>query len=156
MLVKLLKATRMMVVLSIRLLALKIPPKQVTRLLQGSDTPDQNGASSFADFQLGKKCKGLRWIQKISKPCSQQQLQSELQSSTSYDLSQSDEMPLPVWRLGQGSSGVVCLATRKPDVLSEKPSVEQCMSSRPPNLSVPYEFMLQTYLSRPGNDNPYV
>ncbi|KAH6597157.1 hypothetical protein BASA50_004661 [Batrachochytrium salamandrivorans] len=30
------------------------------------------------------------------------------------------------------------------------------MSSRPPNILVPYEFALQIYLSRPGNNNPYV
>ncbi|KAH9260517.1 hypothetical protein BASA82_001122 [Batrachochytrium salamandrivorans] len=41
-------------------------------------------------------------------------------------------------------------------VYSKKPSVEQCMSPRPPNLLVPYEYMLQMYLSRPGHDNPYV
>ncbi|KAH6566231.1 hypothetical protein BASA62_006828 [Batrachochytrium salamandrivorans] len=41
-------------------------------------------------------------------------------------------------------------------VLSEEQSAVQCMSSRPPNLSVPYELALQMYLSRPGYDNPYV
>ncbi|KAH6582306.1 hypothetical protein BASA60_002069 [Batrachochytrium salamandrivorans] len=30
------------------------------------------------------------------------------------------------------------------------------MSSRPPNPLIPYEFMLQKYLSRPGHENPYV
>ncbi|KAH9274122.1 hypothetical protein BASA83_003424 [Batrachochytrium salamandrivorans] len=45
---------------------------------------------------------------------------------------------------------------RNPLVLSEEQSVAQCMSSRPPNLLVPYEIMLQTYLSRPGYENPYV
>ncbi|KAH9274089.1 hypothetical protein BASA83_003391 [Batrachochytrium salamandrivorans] len=39
---------------------------------------------------------------------------------------------------------------------SEEPSVAQCMSSRPPNLLIPYEFALQIYLSRPGYENPYV
>ncbi|KAH6585066.1 hypothetical protein BASA61_007138 [Batrachochytrium salamandrivorans] len=43
-----------------------------------------------------------------------------------------------------------------PLVGSEEPSVAQCMSSRPPNLLLPYEFMLQMYLSRPGHENPYV
>ncbi|KAH9248084.1 hypothetical protein BASA81_014281 [Batrachochytrium salamandrivorans] len=41
-------------------------------------------------------------------------------------------------------------------VHSKKPSVEQCMSSRPPDLSVPYAFLLQMHLSRPGHENPYV
>ncbi|KAH6567938.1 hypothetical protein BASA62_005764 [Batrachochytrium salamandrivorans] len=64
-------------------------------------------------------------------------------------------------KLGQGSFGVVRLATRKchlPNTLghSEEPSVAQCMSSRPPNLLIPYEFALQIYLSRPGYENPYV
>ncbi|KAH6595468.1 hypothetical protein BASA50_005801 [Batrachochytrium salamandrivorans] len=45
---------------------------------------------------------------------------------------------------------------RNPLVPSEKPSVVQCMSPRPPNLPFPYEFALQTYLSRPGYENPYV
>ncbi|KAH6589437.1 hypothetical protein BASA50_004434 [Batrachochytrium salamandrivorans] len=39
---------------------------------------------------------------------------------------------------------------------SDEQSVEQCMSSRPANLLFPYEVMLQTYLSRPGHDNPHV
>ncbi|KAH6564345.1 hypothetical protein BASA60_010356 [Batrachochytrium salamandrivorans] len=41
-------------------------------------------------------------------------------------------------------------------VLSEEPSVAQCMSSRPPNLLLSYELLLQMYLSRPGHENPYV
>ncbi|KAH6589504.1 hypothetical protein BASA50_009994 [Batrachochytrium salamandrivorans] len=41
-------------------------------------------------------------------------------------------------------------------VLSEEASVAQCMSSRPPNLLLPYELLLQMYLSRPGHENPYV
>ncbi|KAH9252822.1 hypothetical protein BASA81_009227 [Batrachochytrium salamandrivorans] len=150
----------------------------------------------------------------------------QITASTSYDLPQSDEMPLPAYAgesevesdseirktdqyreftkeetryfeseylfediLGRGQSGVVFLATRNSDgmkvayksiptdkvylyasesnppprchtpnplVLSEETSVAQCMSSRPSNLYVPYEFMLQMYLSRPGHENPYV
>ncbi|KAH9275411.1 hypothetical protein BASA83_002184 [Batrachochytrium salamandrivorans] len=38
----------------------------------------------------------------------------------------------------------------------DDPSVAQCMSSRPPNLLLPHEFMIQMYLSRPGHENPYV
>ncbi|KAH6572450.1 hypothetical protein BASA61_003746 [Batrachochytrium salamandrivorans] len=38
----------------------------------------------------------------------------------------------------------------------KKLAVEKCMSPRPPKLLVPYEFMAQRYLSRPGHDNPYV
>ncbi|KAH6583455.1 hypothetical protein BASA60_001442 [Batrachochytrium salamandrivorans] len=45
---------------------------------------------------------------------------------------------------------------RNPLVGSEEPSVAQCMSSRPPDLPVPYEFALQIYLSRPGRENLYV
>ncbi|KAH6575790.1 hypothetical protein BASA60_004840 [Batrachochytrium salamandrivorans] len=41
-------------------------------------------------------------------------------------------------------------------VRSEEPSVARCMSSRPPNPLIPYEFLLQKYLSRPGHENPYV
>ncbi|KAH6578038.1 hypothetical protein BASA62_000477 [Batrachochytrium salamandrivorans] len=42
-----------------------------------------------------------------------------------------------------------------PLVPSEEASVEQYMSSRPPNLLLPYEFLLQMYLSQPGHENPY-
>ncbi|KAH6585327.1 hypothetical protein BASA60_000616 [Batrachochytrium salamandrivorans] len=45
---------------------------------------------------------------------------------------------------------------RNPLVGSDEQSVAQCMSSRPANLLFPYEFALQTYLSRPGRENPYV
>ncbi|KAH9265074.1 hypothetical protein BASA83_011400 [Batrachochytrium salamandrivorans] len=41
-------------------------------------------------------------------------------------------------------------------VPSEETSVAQCMSSRPPNLLLSYELLLQMYLSRPGHENPYV
>ncbi|KAH6600602.1 hypothetical protein BASA50_002167 [Batrachochytrium salamandrivorans] len=55
-----------------------------------------------------------------------------------------ESTPLPICHL------------RNPLVGSEEPSFAQCMSSRPPDLPVPYEFMLQMYLSQPGHDNPYV
>ncbi|KAH6593550.1 hypothetical protein BASA50_007264 [Batrachochytrium salamandrivorans] len=45
---------------------------------------------------------------------------------------------------------------RNPLVGSDEQSVEQCMSSRPPNLLVPHEFIIQMYLSRPGHGSPYV
>ncbi|KAH9245867.1 hypothetical protein BASA81_016624 [Batrachochytrium salamandrivorans] len=47
-------------------------------------------------------------------------------------------------------SAIPCIA------YSEEQSVIPCMSPRPPNLYVPYEFVLQMYLSRPGHENPYV
>ncbi|KAH6583782.1 hypothetical protein BASA61_007841 [Batrachochytrium salamandrivorans] len=43
-----------------------------------------------------------------------------------------------------------------PLVHFKKLAVEQCMSPRPLGLLLPYEIMLQTYLSRPGYENPYV
>ncbi|KAH6588821.1 hypothetical protein BASA50_010464 [Batrachochytrium salamandrivorans] len=43
-----------------------------------------------------------------------------------------------------------------PLVGSEEKSAAQCMSSRPPRLMIPYESMIQMYLSRPGRHNPYV
>ncbi|KAH9274167.1 hypothetical protein BASA83_003471 [Batrachochytrium salamandrivorans] len=43
-----------------------------------------------------------------------------------------------------------------PLVLSEEPSVAQCMSSRPLDLLIPREFATQMYLSRPGYENPHV
>ncbi|KAH6576233.1 hypothetical protein BASA60_004601 [Batrachochytrium salamandrivorans] len=203
-------------------------PINLPKPLQGSNTPDQSGASSSADLQPKKVCTGEHGIRKISKSCSQQQSEPEpeLHPSTSHDPSQPDEMPLPAYfkmgifqyythfrktkqyriftekegmyfrseysskeKLGRGKFGAVYLATKKsngmevayksipkskvrrytlesntspichphnPLVGSEEPSVAQCMSSRPPNLLLPYEFMLQMYLSRPGHENPYV
>ncbi|KAH6597545.1 hypothetical protein BASA61_003114 [Batrachochytrium salamandrivorans] len=45
---------------------------------------------------------------------------------------------------------------RNPIIGFEEQSAAQCISSRPPNLMVPHEFMIQMYLSRPGYENPYV
>ncbi|KAH9248835.1 hypothetical protein BASA81_013492 [Batrachochytrium salamandrivorans] len=39
---------------------------------------------------------------------------------------------------------------------SEEKSAAQCMPSRPSRLMIPYESMIQMYLSRPGRHNPYV
>ncbi|KAH9245225.1 hypothetical protein BASA81_017299 [Batrachochytrium salamandrivorans] len=194
--------------------------------LQGSNTPDQNGASSSANLQPGKECKGGHRIRKASSPCPQQPSQPEPLPSTSHDPHQSNEMPPPIrikkseeilynqiWKtdqydafieeetqyfeleytperlLGQGGYGKVFLATRtsngakvayksieksnvdgytletsppprchlsNPLVGSEEKSAAQCMSSRPPKLMIPYESMIQMYLSRPGRHNPYV
>ncbi|KAH6582307.1 hypothetical protein BASA60_002070 [Batrachochytrium salamandrivorans] len=104
MLVKLLKATRMMVMLSIRSLALNdatsLPlgttPTTLPTTLQESNTPDQSDASSSADLQPGNECKGGHGIRRISKLCPQQQSPPGSQPSTLYDPPQSDEMPLPV------------------------------------------------------------
>ncbi|KAH6593561.1 hypothetical protein BASA50_007275 [Batrachochytrium salamandrivorans] len=204
----------------------RVYPLRLKRPLQESSTHDQSDALAPADLQPEKECGGGHGIQKIFRPCSQHQSQSELQPSISHDLPQSDEMSLPVrvgesevesyslsWEtdqyhkfteqeaeyfeseyslegiLGQGSFGVVYRATRKfnglkvayksipktkvdeytlestplsichlrnPLVPSDEQSVEQCMSSRPPNLLVPHEFLLQMYLSRPGHGSPYV
>ncbi|KAH9271916.1 hypothetical protein BASA83_005754 [Batrachochytrium salamandrivorans] len=216
----------------------KDAPKQDISLLQGSDTPNQNGASAPVDLQPEEKCKDEYWLLNLLNMCPQQQSSPELQPSISYDPSQSGEMPLPAcfkmgilqyythfWKtkqyieftkmeaeyfeskylferkLGEGQSGMVFLATKKSDsmkvacksipdtkvdkyalesippprchfhnppvcskepsaiqciVHSKKPSVEQCMSSRPLDLMLPYEFLLQIYLSRPGHENPYV
>ncbi|KAH6586053.1 hypothetical protein BASA61_006642 [Batrachochytrium salamandrivorans] len=182
--------------------------------------------SSSANPKPKNEYKGPRWIRNLLGSRPQQQSQSGSQSSTSYDPSQSDEMPLPVYlekseiefyrlgqntdqyrkftkeeakyfkseysrkkKLGQGKFGAVHLATRKSDgmkvayksilytkvdeytlesfppprchspsplVLSEEQSVAQCMSPRPPNSLLPYEFATQRYLSRPGYENPYV
>ncbi|KAH6566475.1 hypothetical protein BASA62_006660 [Batrachochytrium salamandrivorans] len=55
----------------------------------------------------------------------------------------------------ESNSRLIC-NLRNPLVGSDEPSVAQCMSPRPPNLLLPYEVMLQMYLSRPGHENPYV
>ncbi|KAH9265625.1 hypothetical protein BASA84_001521 [Batrachochytrium salamandrivorans] len=81
MLVKLLKATRMMVMLSIiasgpndaTSLPLGTTPTTLPTTLQESNTPDQSDASSSADLQPGNECKGGHGIRKISKLCPQQQ-----------------------------------------------------------------------------------
>ncbi|KAH6578659.1 hypothetical protein BASA61_000124 [Batrachochytrium salamandrivorans] len=77
-------------------LPLKVHPINLSGFLRKTKAPDQNGASSSADPQPEKECKGGRWLRKISKSCSQQQSPPELRPSTSYDLPQSDEMLLPV------------------------------------------------------------
>ncbi|KAH9264236.1 hypothetical protein BASA83_012316 [Batrachochytrium salamandrivorans] len=71
-------------------------------------------------------------------------------------------------KLGQGKYGVVSLATRKsngmevayksiPKSNSFRGAISRTyMSSRPPNPLVPYEFLLQKYLSRLGHENTYV
>ncbi|KAH6578656.1 hypothetical protein BASA61_000121 [Batrachochytrium salamandrivorans] len=180
MLVKLLKATRMMVdganqasgsnhtLNKTPSLPLRADYLSLKRPLQESDTPDQSGASSSADFQLEVECTGGRWLRKISKSCSQQQSPPELRPSTLHDPPQSDEMSLPAtrgksevesYRQGQNTDQYVNLlrmSIPNPLVGSEEQSVAQCMSSRPANLLFPHEFALQMYLSRPGRENPYV
>ncbi|KAH9247598.1 hypothetical protein BASA81_014815 [Batrachochytrium salamandrivorans] len=144
-------------------------PINLPKPLQGSNTPDQSGASSSADLQ--------------PKRCAQYRIFTEKEGMYFRSEYSSKE------KLGRGKFGAVYLATKKsngmevayksipkskvrrytlesntspichphnPLVGSEEPSVAQCMSSRPPNLLLPYEFMLQMYLSRPGHENPYV
>ncbi|KAH6566776.1 hypothetical protein BASA83_001590 [Batrachochytrium salamandrivorans] len=158
-------------------LPLGTTPTTLPTTLQESNTPDQSDASSSADLQPGNECKGGHGIREISKSCPQQQSPPGSQPSTLYDSPQPDEMPLPVrvsvlevesyseiWKTDQ------YIAFTKEEtkyfeseylferelVRSEEPSVARCMSSRPPNPLIPYEFMLQKYLSRPGHENPYV
>ncbi|KAH6566778.1 hypothetical protein BASA62_006494 [Batrachochytrium salamandrivorans] len=158
-------------------LPLGTTPTTLPTTLQESNTSDQSDASSSTDFRPKKVCKGGYWLRKISSPCPQQQSQPGSQPSTLYDPPQSDEMPLPVSvdELEVESYSEI----RKTDqyiaftqeeaqyfeseylferelVRSEEPSVARCMSSRPPNPLIPYEFLLQKYLSRPGHENPYV
>ncbi|KAH6567132.1 hypothetical protein BASA50_007028 [Batrachochytrium salamandrivorans] len=78
-------------------LSLKVYPLSLTRALQKNKTPDQKGADKPADFQPGKECKGGHGVRKVPKSCSQQPSPLELRPSTSYDPSQSDEMPLPAY-----------------------------------------------------------
>ncbi|KAH6585929.1 hypothetical protein BASA50_000873 [Batrachochytrium salamandrivorans] len=170
-------------------LPLGTTPTTLPTTLQESNTPDQSDASSSADLQPGKECKGGHGIRRVSKLCPQQQSPPGSQPSTLYDPPQSDEMPLPVrvdelevesyseiWKTDQyiaftqeetgyfESEYLLRERTSPPPrchlpdslVRSEEPSVARCMSSRPPNPLIPYEFMLQKYLSRPGHENPYV
>ncbi|KAH6567153.1 hypothetical protein BASA62_006250 [Batrachochytrium salamandrivorans] len=206
--------------------------KDVTSLPLGADdlklprvswrtkASSKNGASASADSKTDQGCKGLRWIRKLFRSCTQQQ------SSTSYDPVQPNEMPLPAsveWeeaksyvaaqntkeyrefftketqdfeleytfkkQLGKGDFGIVYMATKNSNGMevaykyipktkvddytlesnpspvcrlrnqlarSNKPSVKQCISSRPLNALLPREVMIQLYLSRPGHENSHV
>ncbi|KAH6582751.1 hypothetical protein BASA61_008369 [Batrachochytrium salamandrivorans] len=160
----------------------KDAPKKVTGLLQRADSlrrtralqktkaPDQRSASSSVDPQPEKRRKGGHWLRNIFKP------QPEPLPSTLHDPPQSDEIAFPVcvrqseakiynqnWKPGQYNAFIEEEDSPPPRchlpdplVLSDKQSVAQCMSSRPPNIMLPYELVLQRYLSRPGHKNPYV
>ncbi|KAH6593238.1 hypothetical protein BASA50_007444 [Batrachochytrium salamandrivorans] len=78
-------------------LPLRVYPLRLTEALQKISTPDQNGASSFADPQPGNECKSGNWLRRLFKSCPQQQSQPEPQSSTLHDHPQSNEMPLPAY-----------------------------------------------------------
>ncbi|KAH6568572.1 hypothetical protein BASA62_005369 [Batrachochytrium salamandrivorans] len=108
--------------------------------------------------------------EKYPSPCPQQQSPPEPQSSTSYDPPQSDKMPLPArverlaaefynqnWESEQYNAFIAGETKYfESEYRSEKELVEQCMSPRSPNILLPYEFIVQRYLSRPGYENPYV
>ncbi|KAH6574711.1 hypothetical protein BASA60_005356 [Batrachochytrium salamandrivorans] len=181
MLVKLLKATRMV---SIKLLALILTLKKSlayhrdltstrqTRPLPKIPTSDQSGASSSADPQPEKDCTDEHGIRRVSKSCPQQPSPPGSQPSTLHVLPKPCEMTLPVY-LGkseakpylrdQKTEPVRCIYCDPPPIChlrnslvpSEETSVAQCMSSRPPNLLLSYELLLQMYLSRPGHEDLY-
>ncbi|KAH6586269.1 hypothetical protein BASA50_000733 [Batrachochytrium salamandrivorans] len=104
-------------------LPLGTTPTTLPTTLQESNTPDQSDASSSADLQPGKECKGGHGYEKYP--------------VHAHSNNHNQDHSHPLFR-------------------SEEPSVARCMSSRPPNPLIPYEFMLQKYLSRPGHENPYV
>ncbi|KAH9263979.1 hypothetical protein BASA83_012561 [Batrachochytrium salamandrivorans] len=145
----------------------RVYPLRLKRPLQESSTHDQSDALAPADLQPEKECGGGHGIQKIFRPCPQQQSPPGSQPSISHDLPQSDEMSLPV-RVGESEVESYSLSweTDQYHKFTEQEAeyfeseysleVEQCMSSRPPNPLVPYEFLLQMYLSRPGHGSPYV
>ncbi|KAH9252848.1 hypothetical protein BASA81_009151 [Batrachochytrium salamandrivorans] len=140
------------------------------RPLQESNTPDQSGTSSLVDLQPGNECTGGHGIRKIPSPCPQQPSLPEPQPSTFYDAPQSDEIPLPArverlaaefynqnWESGQYNAFIAGETKYfESEYRSEKELAAQCRSSRSPNILLPYEFILQKYLSRPGYENPYV
>ncbi|KAH6599865.1 hypothetical protein BASA50_002736 [Batrachochytrium salamandrivorans] len=108
-------------------------PTTLPTTLQEGNTPDQSGASSSADPQPE------RIAQSEAKPYLRDQ------KTDQYDAFIASEInPPPICHL------------RNSLVPSEETSVAQCMSSRPPNLLLSYELLLQMYLSRPGHENPYV
>ncbi|KAH6565937.1 hypothetical protein BASA60_009708 [Batrachochytrium salamandrivorans] len=104
MLVKLLKATQMMVMVfnpasgskqDTGLLQIANPTTLPTTL-QESDTPDQSGASSFADSQPEKDCTDEHGIRKVSKSCPQAAIITRTPVIHFACSPQSDEMSLPV------------------------------------------------------------
>ncbi|KAH9264955.1 hypothetical protein BASA83_011546 [Batrachochytrium salamandrivorans] len=130
---------------------------RIPTALQESNTPDQRSTSAPADLQPGKECQGGHGIRKVFSPCPQQQSQPEPLPSTSYDPHQSNEMPLPI-RIKKAKENFYSRSSRTNSTtnLLKRRSAAQCMSSRPPKLMIPYESMIQMYLSRPGRHNPYV
>ncbi|KAH9248010.1 hypothetical protein BASA81_014348 [Batrachochytrium salamandrivorans] len=144
-------------------------PTTLPPTLQESNTPSQSDASSSVDLQPGEECKGGYRIRKISKSCPQQPSSPGSQPFTSYVPPKSYEMPLPAYFRMEKSEIRSYRRNQKTDqynafigeetsplVPFEETSVAQCMSSRPPNLLLSYELLLQMYLSRPGHENPYV
>ncbi|KAH9267770.1 hypothetical protein BASA84_000553 [Batrachochytrium salamandrivorans] len=147
-------------------LPLKVHPLRLKRPLQESNPHDQSGTSSSTDFRPKKVCKGRHAVQQISSPCPQQQSQpspSGSQPSTSYDHSQSNEMPLPAY-LEESKVESYCQSQNHDQynafIAGENKyfrlEYSRKKNTRPSNILLPYEFALQMYLSRPGHENPYV
>ncbi|KAH9268447.1 hypothetical protein BASA83_009289 [Batrachochytrium salamandrivorans] len=161
-----------------------LPPRpdylRLKRPLQESNILDQSGASSSVDFQPKKVCKeSYNQDQDIEQydafteseakyfksEYSLKRKLGEGQSGVVYlaikksngkkvaykSISKSDEYEYALESIPPPRCHLPSPIGR-----SEEQSVEQCMLPRPPNLLVPYEFMIQKYLSRPGYDNPYV
>ncbi|KAH6574648.1 hypothetical protein BASA62_002358 [Batrachochytrium salamandrivorans] len=116
MLVKLLKATRMMVMgVSIKLLTLLT----LTGLTGKLNTRVPNSTDPLADPKPKREYRDGDWMQRIFKPCSQKQSLPGVQPSTSCDPSQSDEIRLdhipPLHsRSNPGSPDGACLQDRPP------------------------------------------
>ncbi|KAH6571695.1 hypothetical protein BASA62_003704 [Batrachochytrium salamandrivorans] len=77
-------------------LPLGTTPTTLPTTLQESNTPDQSDASSSADLQPGKECKGGHGIRKNIQSVPTAAITPGSQPSTLYDPPQPDEMPLPV------------------------------------------------------------
>ncbi|KAH9266235.1 hypothetical protein BASA83_010712 [Batrachochytrium salamandrivorans] len=155
---------------------------KLTEALQKSNTPDQSDVSLSADPQPKKVCIEVKSYCQGQKA---DQYNAFIASEIKYfesEYSRKEELGQGafgvVYRATRKSDGkkvayksipkrnirnyalesIPPLRCQLPSPLapSDEPSVAQCMSPRPPNLFVPYESVLQMYLSRPGHENPYV
>ncbi|KAH6580209.1 hypothetical protein BASA61_009765 [Batrachochytrium salamandrivorans] len=165
-------------------LPLRIHPVYLTRALWGTEVPDQSGASASppADPRPEEEC---REAQSYTQDQDADQYNAFTKKEAKYFESEySPERIIGEGRNGmvflatKKSSGVQVAYksipstevdgytfeysppqrchVHNPLVLPEGQSTEQCTSPRPPNLLLPYETMLQKYLSRPGYENIYV
>ncbi|KAH6578655.1 hypothetical protein BASA61_000120 [Batrachochytrium salamandrivorans] len=122
-------------------LPLRVHPIDLSGFLRRVEAPDQNGASSSVDPQLGNGSKVPRWLRNL------------FGSSTSDDSPQSNKMPLPAYA---GKAEVESYSKNW-----ETDQYREFIAGETEYFTSEYLIekeivLLQTYLSRPGRENPYV